>query len=328
MANYSTPAVRNVLLVKEILADNGVLNEPTSWFWNVRIGDKLRINGSGLWYTVVGPMDVTPQQGNSEMFVNAGPPGTVSPFRDFQSGTVVEPEFLFLVNGRDDNQNGWIDEGYDGLNNNLAFELANGLPQLVDDLLEWEFETWPETVLASFNVPYVIQRRPAPVTNAREVSMPTNVVIDMTTWNNSNVFGTVAERSQFPPGVVNPYTGFVDILLYPNGTVVPTTLYSTPASFGMSGAFFRFWLAERSDVAAVSASATAPPFLPVGIINQQLVLSSSPYTGPSLQGEYRIVTLFTRTGQITTDDDVQFDNPLNPANGTYNPGFPFLAGRR
>ena len=35
-------------------------NNPTSWFWNIRVGDKLQINGSGLWYTVVGPMVVTP----------------------------------------------------------------------------------------------------------------------------------------------------------------------------------------------------------------------------------------------------------------------------
>ena len=49
------------------------------------------------------------------------------------------------------------------------------------------------------------------------------------------------------------------------------------------------------------------------------------YAGPSLQGEYRVVTLFTRTGQVTTNDNVPFDNPANPANGsTYNPGYPFL----
>ena len=34
----------------------------------------------------------------------------------------------------------------------------------------------------SESVPYTIQRRPAPTSNAREVSLPTNVVIDMTTW--------------------------------------------------------------------------------------------------------------------------------------------------
>ena len=100
---------------------------------------------------------------------------------------------------------------------------------------------------------------PAPAPNAREVSLPTNVVIDMTTWANA-----FQERSQFPPGVINPFTGYVDILLYPNGTVVPTTLYSTPSSFGMAGAFFHLWLAERSDVAGISSTKTAthyPRFL-------------------------------------------------------------------
>ncbi len=37
------------------------------------------------------------------------------------------------------------------------------------------------------------------------------------------------------------------------------------------------------------------------------------------------MTLFTRTGQIVTNDNVEFDNPVNPTNGTlYNPSFPFL----
>ena len=103
------------------MAANNTLNEPTSWFWNIRVGDKLQLNGSGLWYTVVGPMVVTPQQGNTELFVNVGPAGTQSPLSDTQSGTIVFPEFLFLVNGLDDNKNGWIDEGFDGVDNNLNF---------------------------------------------------------------------------------------------------------------------------------------------------------------------------------------------------------------
>ena len=57
---------------------------------------------------------------NSELFVNVGPPGTpvaadaLAPVRQRQ----VIPEFLFLVNGQDDNSNGWIDEGCDGVDNN------------------------------------------------------------------------------------------------------------------------------------------------------------------------------------------------------------------
>ena len=31
-------------------------NSPTSWFWNIRVGDKIQINNAGPWYTVVGPM--------------------------------------------------------------------------------------------------------------------------------------------------------------------------------------------------------------------------------------------------------------------------------
>ena len=49
-------------------------------------------------------------------------------------------------------------------------------------------------------------------------------------------------------------------------------------------------------------------------------MASTPYTGPKLQGEYRIVSLFTRTGQVTTSDNVQFDNPVNPVQrAIYNP---------
>ncbi len=328
----------NVLMVKEIVVGStGALNEPTSWFWNVRVGDKLQINGSGLWYTVVGPLVVTPQQGNAELFVNVGAPGTQSPLVDVQGNAAnpitVSPEFLFLVNGLDDNNNGWIDEGYDGVDNNYAAEVANMGPYVTDDLFEWEHEAWPAIILTTglgVSQPYTIQRRPAPAPNSREVALPTNVVVDLTTWGN-----TFQERSQFPPGVINPYSGYVDILVYPNGTVVPTTIYSTPSSFGMSGAFFHFWLAERSDVAAIHLDANGNPvpivsgqpvYLPVGNIKQQLQLSSTPYTGPALKGEYRIVTLFTRTGQVTTNDNVEFDNPANPLNGTtYNPNFPFLA---
>ena len=144
----------NVLMVKEIAVEStGALNAPTSWFWNIRVGDKLQINGAGLWYTVVGPMVVTPQQGNTELFVNVGPAGTQSPLGDFQGSAAnpvtVSPEFLFLVNGLDDNQNGWIDEGYDGVDNNYNAEAANGGPYFTDDLFEWEHEAWPPTVLTS-----------------------------------------------------------------------------------------------------------------------------------------------------------------------------------
>ncbi len=93
------------------------------------------------------------------------------------------------------------------------------------------------------NLPLYNQASPGPAGNAREVVLPTNVVVDMTTW------GTTSERSQL--GVnLNHFTGYADILVNPNGTVVPTTIYSVPSVVGMSGSFTHLWLAERSDVNA------------------------------------------------------------------------------
>ncbi len=296
-----------------------VPNAPTSWYWNIRVGDKVQINNAGPWYTIVGPTVVDAAGGNAELFVNVGVPGTASGFHTIQGGIKVQPEFLFLVNGEDDNNNGWIDEGFDNVDNDgdgLVDETTCTLFPLTG---EWEPEHLKGSLAQAFppNLQYTIQRRPAPAANSREQALPSNVVIDLTTWGN----GSLAERSRLP---VNPFTGAVDILVYPSGAVVPTTIYSTPASFTMAGAFFHFWLAERGDVIAPSATATAPPFLPVGTVPQQL----GTYTGQSLQGEYRVVSMFTHTGQITNNDNVQFDNPSNPASGTFNASYPFLPAQQ
>lgn len=114
-------------------------NNPTSWFWNVRIGDQIQVNNAGPWYTVVGPMIVGPKgatiggtfYANTELFVNVGKPGALSPLIDANG---INVEFLLLVNGRDDDGNGWIDSGFDGVDN----DGRNG----VDDAGEWEIETW------------------------------------------------------------------------------------------------------------------------------------------------------------------------------------------
>ena len=102
------------------------------------IGDKMQINNAGPWYTVVGPMTQTQADGNSEMFVNVGraryPITSRAALRlcPLARSRRYFPEFLFLVNGRDDNNNGWTDEGWDGVDNN-----GNGQ---VDELAEWEAE--------------------------------------------------------------------------------------------------------------------------------------------------------------------------------------------
>jgi hypothetical protein len=166
----------------------------------------------------------------------------------------------------------------------------------------------------SKNAPYVIRRRPAPGPNAREMALPTNVVVDLTTWS------TTRERSRLP---VNAYTGAVDIMVQPDGTVVPTTLYSTPSSVGLASAFLHFWLAERSDLAQPRASTTAPLLpLPQGLAPTLLA-------GQELKGEYRLVTVFARTGLITTNENPPFDTPSTGPNGTsYNPSLPFIQAQQ
>jgi prepilin-type N-terminal cleavage/methylation domain-containing protein len=305
-------------------ATGNIPNPPTSWFWNIRIGDKIQIDNSGPYYTVVGPMTITPAgttingvfYGNPEQFVNDGPPGS-NPWlqRTYANGTSAYVEYLFLVNGVDDNGDGFVDSGWDGVDNN-----GN---TLVDELDEWENEknvaaSWGTFFTSTRNYPYTIRRRPVPSTGAREVDLPSNIVVDLTTWS------ATRERSRLP---VNPFTGYVDILLNPSGDVVPTTVYSTPSSFGMAGSFYHFWLAERSDVLAPlpfdSNGNPVPlvnnyPFLlpmPLGSNVVNAVTGASAYDTlvsatpalPYLKGDRRLVTLSTRTGQIVTTENPEFD---------------------
>jgi prepilin-type N-terminal cleavage/methylation domain-containing protein len=262
-------------------------NSPTSWFWNIRVGDRVQLNQTGRWYTVVGPLGVAANNGNSELFANVGLPGTDSPLSrtltapDGVTTTKITPEFLLLVNGQDDNGNGWVDEGFDGVDND-GDDVPGDNFALVDETTcklnpahgEWEPEAWVGAAAGGLNnVAYSIDRRPAPAINAREVALPSNVVIDLT-----DVF-TTRDRSRLP---VDRRTGYVDLVVNPDGTVVPTTIYSSPSSVGLDGAFAHFWLAERSDV-------------------------WTPMQAP--KGEWRLVTIFCRTGAIVTTDEPDLANP-------------------
>ena len=341
---YSTLSTNagGVLMVAEMqFGAGGILNPPTSWFWNIRVGDKIQFNNAGPWYTIVGPMAVAPMNPstlgqNPEFFVNVGLPGTTSPLNLHQNGVAANPEFLFLVNGQDDNGNGWVDEGWDGVDNN-----GN---RLVDELAEWE----PETFLGALATPsvfgtqmiYTIQRRPVPQINAREVQLPSGVVIDASGWST----GT-NERTRVPNTAFNAFSGVIEIMINPDGSVVPTTLYSSPASIGMAGAFYHFWLAERGDVYApaftVATNGTITPSLltgfpmalpmPLSAISQQnptaaitadayaaLVLNNASL--PVLKGELRIVTVFSKTGQISTNE--------NPTFNVLNTNQPFLEAQQ
>lgn len=264
------------------MSPDGLPNSPSSWFWNIRLGDRLQIGNAGPWYTVVGPMMLGPAQGNSEMFVNNGGPGSTLPV--LAGG--IPCEYLLLVNGRDDGAeagggatgpDGWTDSGFDGVDNN-----GNGT---VDEAVEWELEQWIGAIGQRVSVPYTARRRPYPTSGSREIALPTSVVIDLSTW------GSTRERSKLP---VNPWTGEVEVLVQPDGTVVPTMIYSSPSSFGMDSAFDHFWLAERSDVGMPSGSATAP-------------------TLAAPKGEWRLLTLNARTGRLLVTDNPPINDPYSGA---------------
>jgi prepilin-type N-terminal cleavage/methylation domain-containing protein len=308
---YPANTAAMLYLVEAVYDATGVLLQPTSWYWNIRIGDKVQVNGTGTNYTVVGPM-TTP---NAELFVNVGPPGTTPPLTDVQGGINCNPEFLFLVNGQDDNKDGFVDNGWDGVDNdgdgNIDQVLVNGNSEWI------ETEAWPASLPLNKRHPYTIIRRPSPSPGSRETALPSGVVVDLTTWN-PLFFGAgyVSERSRLP---VDPISGFVDILLYPNGQVLPTTLYSNPASFGMGSTFYHFWLAERADLFDPLAQTNTPYLLPMVPGSANYPMGSD--TGVrALTGERRLLTLNARTGQIATNSIDFFDGS--------RPSLPFLSAQQ
>ena len=317
----------NVLTVVQSALDPVALtpNSPTSWFWNIRIGDKIQIGGSGSYYTVVGPLTVYPgnplggvYDGNPELFVNDGTPGSIPGLtRTYPSiSTAVPVEYLFLVNGVDDDGDGFVDDGWDSVNNNHNFN-ASGQP-LIDELDEWENEKWTgalsmnSTLGASSNLSYNIRRRPVPSSGVREVALPSNIVVDLTTAS------TNLERSRLP---VNPYTGYVDVLINPTGDVVPTTIYSSPSSVGLGGAFLHFWLAERGDLFDPLLQNNVPYLLPMPSGTPGYPNANDQFPTRLLTGERRLVTLNTRTGLIGISEIETFD--ATGSNGGVNA--PFLA---
>ena len=54
-------------------------------------------------------------------------------------------------------------------------------------------------------------------------------------------------------------------------------------------------------------------------------LATTLFGGQELKGEFRLVTVFARTGLITTNGNPPFDTPATGPSGTsYNPNVPFL----
>lgn len=322
-------------------------NSPTSWYWNVRLGDKIQIGSSGRSYTIVGPCVVNPWndlgfgRGNTELFVNVGPPGTPLPLTrqyyldtGLPSPAIATPEFLFVVNGEDDNLDGYTDEGWDGFNNNGV--------ALADELSEWETESWkgalgkialndmgggsatPSSAWAlestaiggTADLPYIIKRRPVPSPGAREVMLPAGMVIDATTWNSTR------ERSRIP---VHGGSLQCDIMVNPSGLYIPTTEYSSPTS-ASTLPFLHFWLTSVDDVHPIGTLKTAAgvPIVAATAAQPYLLPMSSDTPGypaiagsPVLKGDRRLVTMFAQSGLVTTStiETIPSPNAYQPGEG-------------
>ena len=270
-------------------AGNPLPLPPTTWYWNVRLGEKIRINNEGPYYTIVGPKGTT----NPERFVNDGMPQGTAP----TGGPGGNAEVLYLADGQDNNGNGFVDELYDNVDN----DGVNG----IDDSGEFEAETVSNLAVSNATTtiyyPYQIIRRPAVTPRTRVTSLPASVVIDATT-----LFGT-QERSRVPVDSTN--LQYFDIIFAPNGQVLPNLPFAGTSTLPRVP-FYHFWLTERVGVVDPSATASAFPYLP-------MPPTTTGYTGTPLRGERRLVSINTRSGFITVKkiEDVNFS--------TSNVGLPF-----
>ena len=179
-------------------------------------------------------------------------------------------EYLYLMNGIDDNGNGWVDEACDGIDNDgdgITDPGFNGIDDNKDGVIddpaellmgvtpgaEYEKEVFigSQASMPPSNSAYTIVRRPVVSPGAREVTLPAGVVIDLTTWNASTLgTGVLPERSRLP---VDPFTGYVDIMIDQTGRVVtPGAGSDGGGAYGNSPLssvpFYHFWLTEREGV--------------------------------------------------------------------------------
>lgn len=317
---------------------------PTSWFYNLRQGDKLRLNDSGHVYTIAGPITnpniayrpngsvADPANNpapNAERLINFGPPAIYPP--SLPGNTQFE--FLFLTNGQDDDDDGYIDEGFDGIDNDGDGVIDPGFNGLDDDgdgsidepdelfyhrnsdgsasyfdpsmgnqlPNEYEKERFVRSPAGNTVSDYTVSRRPVVSPGAREVTLPENTFIDLTSWN------LTRERSRVP---IDPYSGVTDILIAPNGQLVAREANANPAP-PQNLAFYHLWLAEGDDLyeptAPLNASSGQLNLLPMPREALYLNANLYPPTAPSLKGARRLVSINARTGQISTNTLEQFD---------------------
>lgn len=96
----------------------------------------------------------------------------------------------------------------------------------------------------------------------------------------------------------------------------------------MTSAFFHFWLAERGDLFDPLAQPNVPYLLPM--VPGSTWPGGVPYPNSddvygntrALKGERRLITLYTRTGQVVTNQIEEFD--AGPLSTNPGPNYPFL----
>jgi hypothetical protein len=161
------------LVLEEALHDeSGLRNNPTSWWWNIRLGDVVRVADHD--YIVCGPMEVD----NAEGYVNVGNPGVPSPL-DRGVGPI---EFLYLVNRVDDDRDGVVDSGWNGLDDDLDGVVDDSDEYDADGNLvargEWEREKWLGLAAAGLtSVSYQVTRRPT-VDKQGATQLPSGLAVD------------------------------------------------------------------------------------------------------------------------------------------------------
>ncbi|MEW4568751.1 type II secretion system protein [Tautonia sp. JC769] len=337
--------------------NTGIPSSPTAWYFNIRQGETIRIGGGGNQFTIAGPITVGPQAGNPERFINRTDNGQVAGNQVQALPISTDPnyEILHLVNGRDDNGNGYVDPHFDGIDNNgdgVIDPGYNGLDNggiagFIDDPMEMligpaaigpEYEQddpilqafgWARvngeadgtgipilrpladpfgasftTILDFANVRryrYVISRRPSAASDSREYTLPSGSVIDFTTLGLADP-NIIPERSRVP---IDPVTGIVDLMIYPNGQVVPSTPYGLRQSMTTGFPFYFLWIAAREDVHAppVGATSAVQPLLPMP---REYNLPRPEF----LEGYRRMVTISPNSGHSSVSEITTF-NPSN-----------------
>ncbi len=146
-----------VLMVEECPIDpsTGLPNEPTSWFWNIRIGEKIQIGNAGQIYTVVGPLAANQNNSNPDLFVNDGPPGQTPQLqRTYIKGRTgqlvgrsVSSTSSSSMARTTTPQDGFVDNLWNAVTFSTLRNAANNNGNSVTDLpSEFESETWLGTL--------------------------------------------------------------------------------------------------------------------------------------------------------------------------------------